>query len=175
MISIALPQMPLLPAFGDFFPSLATVSDPRLQELKEQLSDGNEPPFAFDNGAILRAAPKKRPSHRRTREKLYAPGDKKIQPLQNLGRCPACGHVKRSHFMCMHCFAEIRGFLKAKKKALFGDAESEAAQKLDAVDERIVYTPKYQDQNALRMQRKDWIPKREEPLMYEADKVKYRK
>lgn len=127
-----------------------------------------EAPFLIDNGMILRAAPKKRTSHRRRREKLYASGDKKIKPLENLVRCPACGHVKRSHFMCMHCFAEIRTFLKEKKKALFPEPKKPQTD-LDPLDERIVYPLRRLRQDELMLKKKDWIPKREEPLMFNPD------
>lgn len=163
----ALAGLGRLPQVADFLPKLASQTAriaSRLQELKELVADGV--PFAFDNGAILRAAPKKRPSHRRTREKLYAPGRKQIQPLENLVRCPACGHVKRSHFMCMHCFAEIRTFLKAKKRLLFGEP-ARPQQDLDAVDERIIYPGKYVRDREMRMKKRDWIPQREDTMMHD--------
>lgn len=168
-ISIALPRVPL----GLFFPQKSQISiDPRLEELKEQMEQNKgRPPFMIDNGTILKAVPKKRPSHRRTREKLYAPGDKQIQHLENLGRCPGCGHVKRSHFMCMHCFAEIRSFLKAKKKELLGEVEKPQAN-LDPVDEKIIYPGKYLRDEELKLKQKKWVPKREEPLMYNLDQLK---
>lgn len=59
--------------------------DGRLEELREQIeTNGGESPFMIDNGTILKAAPKKRMSHRRHRTKLYAPGDKQIKQLNNL-------------------------------------------------------------------------------------------
>lgn len=172
VISLALPRIPLLPFVNQLFPSLSqNAVDPRLEELKRKLQQNGEPPFMIDNGTILKAVPKKRPSHRRTREKLYSPGDKQIQPLENLGRCPACGHVKRSHFMCMHCFAEIKAFLKEKKKALLGEVEQPQAN-LDPVDEKIIYPGKYVREYEQRLKKKDWIPKREEPLLFDPSQVK---
>lgn len=161
---LALPQV----TWADFWPrpQPARTSDSRLDDLKRLLERTGVPPFTVDNGAILRAVPKKRPSHKRTREKLYLPGDKQIQPLQNLRRCPACGKVKRSHFMCMHCFAEIRLFLKQKKRALFGEPEP-YTQNLDKTDEKILYPGKYVSAEERKLRDKEWIPKREEPLMYE--------
>lgn len=171
VISVALPRLPHL---GLLFPNSNSM-DPRLEELKKQMEkNGGRPPFMVDNGAILRAAPKKRPSHRRTREKLYAPGDKQIQHLENLGRCPACGHVKRSHLMCMHCFAEIRTFLKAKKRLLFPEAEAPQSN-LDPVDEKILYPGKYQSNEELKLQQKKWVPKREVPLMFNPEQLKKEK
>lgn len=172
VIALSLPRLPLLPFFAGFLPSFSqNAVDPRLEELKRKLQQSGEPPFMIDNGTILKAVPKKRPSHRRTREKLYSPGDKQIQPLENLGRCPACGHVKRSHFMCMHCFAEIKAFLKEKKKALLGEPEVPQAN-LDPIDEKIVYPGKYVREYEQRLKKKDWIPKREEPLLFDPSQVK---
>ncbi|GEQ72435.1 hypothetical protein JCM33374_g6122 [Metschnikowia sp. JCM 33374] len=178
-IAVALPRLPMLPRLSDFLPKQwserPTISvDPRLEELAEFLERRNgQPPFMVDNGAILKAAPKKKPSYKRTREKLYSPGHKQIQPLHNLRRCAACGRVKRSHFMCMHCFGEIRALLKQKKKEFFGEP-AKYEQDLDAVDERIIYPGKFFSQKDWRMEKKDWIPKREEPLMFDRDQVKKR-
>lgn len=146
--------------------------DERLEELREQIeNNGGKPPFMFDNGMILRAAPKKKHSRSRRRMKLYAPGDKKISPLENLVRCPACGKVKRSHFMCMHCFAEIRTFLKGKKKDLQEPAVEPQAD-LDPVDQNILYPGKYEREYERRLKKKDWIPVREEPLDFNPKQVK---
>ncbi|KAM9929811.1 hypothetical protein OXX80_009567 [Metschnikowia pulcherrima] len=177
-ISVALPRLPALPKLADFLPKQwaqgPTVAvDPRLEELRELLDKKGSPPFMIDNGAILKAAPKKKPSYKRTREKLYSPGDKQIQPLHNLRRCAACGRVKRSHFMCMHCFGEIRAMLKQKKREIFGEP-AKYEQKLDSVDERIIYPGKYYTQKDWRMEKKEWIPKREEPLMFDRSQVKKR-
>lgn len=150
----------------------AIHNDKRLQELKEQIEANNgDAPFMIDNGMILRAVPKKKPSYRRTRQKLYAPGDKQIKHLDNLVRCPACGHVKRSHFMCMHCFAEIKSFLKMKKKSAQEPVEQPQAN-LDPIDEKIVYPGKHESEHQRRLKKKDWIPVRETPLMFNAEHLK---
>ncbi|OBA21825.1 hypothetical protein METBIDRAFT_30843 [Metschnikowia bicuspidata var. bicuspidata NRRL YB-4993] len=178
-ISVALPRMPMLPRLADFLPKkwaeTPVVSvDPRLEELARLLEKNSQPPFMIDNGAILKAAPKKKPSYKRTREKLYSPGDKQIQPLHNLRRCAACGRVKRSHFMCMHCFGEIRAMLKQKKKEIFGEP-AKYEQELDSIDKKIIYPGKYYTQKEWRMEKKEWIPKREEPLMFDPSQVKKKK
>lgn len=173
-----LPKLPLisvtLPRLG--IRSQAT-GDNRLEDLRKEIEEGNgDMPFAIDNGTILRAAPKKKHSKGRSRMKRLAPGDKQMKRLDNLVRCPACGHVKRSHFMCMNCFSEIRAFFKAKKKDSLGESESAQAN-LDPVDEKILYPGKYMSDYERRLKKKDWIPVREEPLLYEDadlkdDKVK---
>lgn len=146
---------------------MAVPRDPRLEELRRQMENNHgDPPFMIGNETILKAVPKKKPSYRRTRQKLYAPGGKQVQHLDNLVRCPACGHFKRSHFMCMHCFAEIRDFLKMKRKQEF-PAEENKYPELDLVDEAILYPGKRVSDHERRLQKKEWIPKREQPMMYE--------
>lgn len=143
------------------------TADPRLEELKRQLANNNgEPPFAISNETILKAVPKKKPSYRRTRQKLYAPGDKQVKHLDNLVRCPACGHFKRSHFMCMHCFAEIRTFLKARRSAEFPPKQNQYPE-IDEIDHKILYPGKRVSEHERELKRKEWIPKREEPLEYQ--------
>lgn len=151
--------------------------DPRLSELQEQINNNQgDVPFMIDNGMILRAAPKKKMSHRRHRVKLYAPGDKQIQPLNNLVRCPACGSVKRSHFMCMNCFDEIKTFLKGKKREAGIIKEVEAPQTtLDPIDEQIIYPGKYLKDDQIKLAAKEWIPKREEAILYTKEQTKPQK
>lgn len=161
-ISIKLPQ----------FLTGQTETDSRLEELKKQL-ESEESPFMIDNGMILRAAPKQHPSYRKRRQKLYAPGDKQIQPLNNIVRCPACGHVKRSHFMCMHCFAEIRTFLKEKKKQLQEYIEPPQSN-LDPVDHRILYLS-LEPGKSKKKPASLSIPMREEPLPFDSQHVKHPK
>ncbi|KAI3405958.1 hypothetical protein KGF56_001177 [Candida oxycetoniae] len=148
--------------------------DSRLSELQEQLENGllSPPPFMIDNGTILRAAPKKKSSYMRKRMKLYMPGNKQIKPLHNIVRCPACGSVKRSHFMCMSCFAEIKTFLKKLKRqdGLIKDPV-DPQRDLNPVDERIVYPNKFLRVDERRLKKKDWIPKREEPLLFSKDQM----
>lgn len=120
---------------------------------------------------ILKAVPKKKPSYRRTRQKLYAPGDKKIQPLNNIVRCPACGSVKRSHFMCMNCFAEIKQFLKQFKPKKASDQIPET----DEIDEKLLYPGKKLTEYQRKLAKKDWIPVREKPLMFNSNQIKLKK
>lgn len=162
-ISLLLPQWPLL--------SKPAVAESRLQELEELLEKQDDLPFMFDNGSILKAAPKKKPSYKRTREKRLSPGDKQIQPLENLVRCAACGRVKRSHFMCMHCLGEIRAFLKEKKKQLFGEPTSYNPN-IDPVDKRIVFPYRRSTDIELMYKEKAFVSVRETPLEYFPKEVK---
>ncbi|KAK6205037.1 uncharacterized protein RJT21DRAFT_117507 [Scheffersomyces amazonensis] len=145
------------------------IMDERLEELREHIeNNGGEAPFMIDNGAILRAAPKKKLSHQKHRAKLYAPGNKQIQPLQNLIRCPACGHVKRSHVMCMHCFHEIRTFLKAKKRDLGIIKDTVNPQTdIEPIDEKLLYPKKELEGEKRKLQDRKYVPQREQPLMFQ--------
>lgn len=145
--------------------------DPRLEQLRQDIESSGEIPFIIDNGTIVKAVPKKKVSYRNTRTKLYAPGEKQIKHLNNLVRCPACGHTKRSHFLCMHCFAEIRSFLKSKKRE-GQHAEIDPQSELDPIDERILYPGKRLSEYERRLKSKDWIPVREKPLVYNRDQLK---
>ncbi|KAI5958835.1 hypothetical protein KGF57_002269 [Candida theae] len=153
--------------------------DSRLADLQEQLESdtSGEPPFMIDNGTILRAAPKKKMSYRRKRVKLYTPGNKQIQPLNNIVRCPACGAVKRSHFMCMNCFVEIRSFLKKLKRqdGLIKDVNKNPQSDLDPVDERVIYPGKRETDYERELKRKEWIPQREEALLFEKNHIVHKK
>ncbi|CAK9437216.1 mitochondrial 54S ribosomal protein bL32m [Lodderomyces beijingensis] len=155
--------------------------DQRLSELQEWLENSNNasnPPFMIDNGAILKAAPKKRSSYMRKRIKLYMPGNKQIKPLFNIVRCPACGAAKRSHFMCMNCFGEIRAFLKRMKRAdgVIKDQDLNPQKHLDPVDERIIYPGKYTKHEERLLRKKDWVPQREEsPLFSKEHMVKQKR
>lgn len=136
-----------------------TISVPSLKEILEEM--------------ILKAAPKKKPSYRKTRQKLYAPGNKKIQPLKNIVRCPACGSVKRSHFMCMNCFGEIRQFLKSFKPPFKQPINK--VPEINPSDEAIIYPGKRLTEYELTLKKKEWIPVREKPLMFTSEHVKHKK
>lgn len=64
---------------------------------------------------LLQAAPKKRTSHQKKRQRQLA-GNNQQKPLRNLNRCPACGHVKRAHTLCMHCVQQIRSTWRNQEK-----------------------------------------------------------
>ncbi|RCK62496.1 54S ribosomal protein L32, mitochondrial [Candida viswanathii] len=145
----------------------ALPMDERLRELKEKVEESGEAPFMIDNGTILKAVPKKKMSRARRRKKLYAPANKQVHPINNIVRCSACGSVKRSHFMCMNCFAEIRTFLKSLKRnnGLIKD-KVEAQTDLDPTVERVVYPGKFESEEKRKLKSKDYVPKREEAPMF---------
>lgn len=69
--------------------------------------------------------------------------------------------------MCMHCFAEIKAFLKGMKRdnGLIKDTPNPQTD-LDPVDERLLYPGKFVLQDERKLKEKDWVKKREEPLMF---------
>lgn len=72
--------------------------------------------------SVLEAAPKKRTSHQKKRQRQLA-GNNQQRPLRNINRCPSCGHYKRAHTLCMHCVQEIQRVWRAKERQ---EAESKA-------------------------------------------------
>ena len=51
--------------------------------------------------SILRAAPKKKTSHRKKRQRFLA--GKGLKDVTALNKCSACGNVKRAHLLCPFC------------------------------------------------------------------------
>lgn len=65
--------------------------------------------------SVLEAAPKKRTSHQKKRQRQLA-GNNQRKPLRNINRCPSCGHYKRAHTLCMNCVQEIQRVWRAKER-----------------------------------------------------------
>lgn len=111
---------------------------------------------------MLKAAPKKKVSHQKRRQKLYAPGKKQLKILHNLNRCPACGHYKRSHFLCMNCVEGIRRLWCER------DAEKQPPQfeqKLaNPRDEKIIYPGKKITEEERKLAEKEYVRKRPRTL-----------
>lgn len=51
--------------------------------------------------SILRAVPKKKTSHRKTRQRFMA--GKGLMDVTALNKCSACGNVKKAHLLCPFC------------------------------------------------------------------------
>lgn len=157
-------------------PKSISMDDERLKELKEKIEESGEAPFMIDNGTILKAVPKKKMSKARRRKKLYASGNKQVHPINNIVRCSACGSVKRSHFMCMNCFAEIRTFLKGlKRKNGLLEESVNPQSNLNPLDERVIYPGKFETDEQRRLKSKDWVPQREDPELFNHHEVKHYK
>ncbi|AMD21913.1 HFR058Wp [Eremothecium sinecaudum] len=108
--------------------------------------------FFFGNGMIL-AAPKKKVSHAKKRQRLYAPGKKQLKMIHHLGKCPSCGHYKRMHTLCMHCFNEIRHIWKMHTKEDVKEPQQE--QELSELDKRILYPGKKETEYIQNLKDKD--------------------
>lgn len=80
--------LPLLPRLSLPIPAIS-LNLPSLPSL-EEIWDG-----------ILKAVPKKKASHSRRRHRQMA--GKALKDVTELCRCPACGGVKRMHFLCPTC------------------------------------------------------------------------
>ncbi|PBP19379.1 hypothetical protein BUE80_DR009904 [Diplocarpon rosae] len=81
--------------------------------------------------SVLRAVPKKKTSHSKTRSRMMA--GKALKDVTGLNKCSACGHLKRAHLLCPYCVSEIKGMFnenntqsKANKKVQEGEAGVEA-------------------------------------------------
>lgn len=55
--------------------------------------------------SILRAVPKKKTTHSKTRMRSATKG---LKDRTNINNCSACGQPKLSHYVCGNCFREIR-------------------------------------------------------------------
>lgn len=115
------------------------------------------------DAGILKTAPKKKVSHMKRRQRLYGPGEKHIKLKDNLNRCPACGHYKRSHFLCMNCVGQIRKYWKNRD----APAPREPEEFVNPRDEQILYPGKTEREHERKLQSKDWLLKRPKTLPVE--------
>ncbi|GMG44422.1 unnamed protein product [Ambrosiozyma monospora] len=142
--------------------------DPRLEELGNQLAENpTETPFFHDNG-ILKAAPKKKVSHMKRRQRLYAPGKKQIKFNHNLNRCPACGHYKRSHFLCMNCVSQIKQLWKREDAKLKPEPYKEEFS--NPLDEKVLYPGKTERDRERKLREKEYLVQRPKTLPVETKK-----
>ncbi|KAK2625336.1 hypothetical protein QTJ16_005705 [Diplocarpon rosae] len=81
--------------------------------------------------SVLRAVPKKKTSHSKTRSRMMA--GKALKDVTGLNKCSACGHLKRAHLLCPYCVSEIKGMFhesntqsKTNKKVQAGETGVEA-------------------------------------------------
>ncbi|CCK73424.1 mitochondrial 54S ribosomal protein bL32m NDAI_0G04390 [Naumovozyma dairenensis CBS 421] len=95
--------------------------------------------ISIDTG-ILKAVPKKKVSHQKKRQRLYAPGSKQVKMINNLNKCPSCGHYKRAHTLCMYCVGEIRRIWNSQTRKPYEEPPQE--RELSDVDKRILYPGK---------------------------------
>lgn len=99
-------------SLGRAIPSIS-LKLPALEDLKNKLSDTANAAWSLWDGLLL-AAPKKKVSHQKRRQKLLGPAKKQLKVLNNLNRCPSCGHYKRAHTLCMNCVIEVKNYWRKK-------------------------------------------------------------
>ena len=78
---------------------------------------------AFEWPSIFLAAPKQRQSHSKKRHRQLA-GNTALKPMKNLGRCPSCGRVKRSHTLCMPCVFDVRKLWRESRKVEMSESKT---------------------------------------------------
>lgn len=156
----------LLPRWSSSAP--APVSQ-RLLEILERHSQPLPESDYFSNNGILLAVPKKKVSHQKKRQKLYAPGKKQLKMLHHLNKCPSCGHYKRAHTLCMHCVGQIRYIWKTHTNVK--DEIPVQEQELSELDKRILYPGRKETAYMKKLKDKDsYLEKRMRSLPVEDTK-----
>lgn len=135
----------LLPALGEML-GLGTRAIPAVAGVLQE-----------DNGILL-AAPKKKVSHQKRRQRLLAPGKKHVQMMHHLNKCPSCGHFKRANTICMHCFENVRFLWKSYTSEKPQEPLQE--QKLTELDKRVLYPGKMDTAYAEKLKSKDYLERR---------------
>ncbi|KAI9054045.1 hypothetical protein LZ554_001216 [Drepanopeziza brunnea f. sp. 'monogermtubi'] len=93
-------SLPLMPSLALAIPSAIHLNVPGLVEGIWE--------------SILRAVPKKKTSHMKTRSRMMA--GKGLKDVTALNKCSACGHVKRAHLLCPYCVSEIKAMFRRNTK-----------------------------------------------------------
>lgn len=136
----------------------------KLRELADQLIDRPRIPF-FNNNGILLAVPKKKTSHMKRRLRLYTPGSKQIKLKNELNRCPACGHYKRAHYLCMNCVSQIEKYWKQRDAKLQPEEYHEDFS--NPLDEQVLYPGKTERLYERKLRKKDYLVQRPKTLPVE--------
>ncbi|TLS25425.1 hypothetical protein PpBr36_07217 [Pyricularia pennisetigena] len=94
-------SMPLFPSVKFALPaiSLGLPSIPSIPALLGEIWEG-----------ILKAVPKKKTSHMKKRHRQMA--GKALKDQTAICKCPACGGLKRMHYLCPFCTEKIKKALK---------------------------------------------------------------
>ncbi|KAL8335367.1 hypothetical protein RB598_009524 [Gaeumannomyces tritici] len=93
-------SIPLFPSLRFAIPAIS-LGLPSVPELLGEIWEG-----------ILRAVPKKKVSHMKKRHRQMA--GKALKDVTALCKCPACGNLKRMHYLCPHCLKKVQKALKDK-------------------------------------------------------------
>lgn len=82
--------LPLFPSLSLAVPIGFQLSLPSIPSILEDIWE-----------SILKAVPKKKTSHMKKRHRQMA--GKALKDVNSLCKCPACGEIKRMHYLCPHC------------------------------------------------------------------------
>lgn len=83
-------SLPLFPSLAVAIPAGFQLGLPSIPSLLEGIWE-----------SILKAVPKKKTSHSKKRHRQMA--GKALKDVTSLCRCPACGEIKRMHYLCPSC------------------------------------------------------------------------
>lgn len=146
-------------------PESNATKQKKLREIAENAADRQaKVPFFTDNGIYL-AAPKKKRSHMKRRLRVYTPGSKHVKLKNELNRCPACGHYKRAHHLCMNCVSQIQKYWKQRDAQLKPPAYKE--EFANPLDEQVLYPGKRERAYDRKLRMKDYLVKRPKTLPVE--------
>ncbi|GCE99349.1 hypothetical protein ZYGM_003593 [Zygosaccharomyces mellis] len=146
--------------------SLKKIIDQKVKNDEERADI--EVDFFSNNGRLL-AVPKKKVTHQKKRQRLYAPGKKQLKFLHELNKCPSCGHYKRANCFCMYCFQQIRHIWKTQTVKKRQEPLQE--QELSGLDKRILYPGKKETEYTKKLKDKDtYLERRMRALPVEGDK-----
>lgn len=146
--------------------SLKKIIDQKVKNDEERADI--EVDFFSNNGRLL-AVPKKKVTHQKKRQRLYAPGKKQLKFLHELNKCPSCGHYKRANCLCMYCFQQIRHIWKTQTVKKRQEPLQE--QELSGLDKRILYPGKKETEYTKKLKDKDtYLERRMRALPVEGDK-----
>ncbi|KAJ4306790.1 hypothetical protein N0V88_000157 [Collariella sp. IMI 366227] len=96
-------SLPLFPSVTLAVPAGFQLSLPSLPSLLEDIWE-----------SILKAVPKKKTSHMKKRHRQMA--GKALKDVNSLCKCPACGELKRMHYLCTNCAAKLREMMNKEIK-----------------------------------------------------------
>ncbi|KAH6613503.1 hypothetical protein F5144DRAFT_552316 [Chaetomium tenue] len=64
--------------------------------------------------SVLRAVPKKKTSHMKKRHRQMA--GKALKDVNSLCKCPACGEIKRMHYLCPNCAKKLNEMMNKQAR-----------------------------------------------------------
>ncbi|KAK3361043.1 hypothetical protein B0T24DRAFT_539738 [Lasiosphaeria ovina] len=88
--NVRLFSLPFLPSLAFALPASFQLGFPSIPSMLEDIWE-----------SVLRAVPKKKTSHMKKRHRQMA--GKALKDVTALCKCPACGQIKRMHYLCPSC------------------------------------------------------------------------